>query len=159
LPLLLRASAMAFAAAAFFGVLRFTGLHTHPFPHQWLTLIVGTAAFPALAFAVARPDSRVTGEPLPMLALLCTLGAVGVLVVRGLEVRAYMDACALLSVAAILLATWQRSDRIAGAGALAMLVGLMCFAAKIPVSGPLAPGDMLHLGSALGLVLIARSRL
>ena len=83
----------------------------------------------------------------------------GVLVVRGLEVRAYVDACALLSVAAIFLATRQRSDRIGGTGALAMLVGLMCFAAKFPGSGPLAPGDMLHLGSALGLVLIARSHL
>jgi hypothetical protein len=158
LPLLLRASAMAFAAAAFFGVLRFTGLHTHPFPHQWLTLIVGTAAFPALAFAVARPGSRVTREPLPMLALLCTLGAVGVLVVRGLGIRPYMDACAVLSVVAVFLAARQRSDRIAGAGALAMLVGLMCFAAEFPGSGPLAPGDLLHLGLATGWVLIARSR-
>ena len=159
LPPLLRASAMCFAAAAFFGVLRFTGLHTHPFPHQWLTSIVGTAAFPALAFAVARPGSRVTCGPLPTLALLCALGVVGVLVVRGLGIRPYMDACAVLSVAAIFFAARQRSDRIGGAGALAMFVGLMCFAAKFPAAGPLAPGDMLHLGSALGLVLIARSRL
>lgn len=149
---------MAFAAAALFGVLRFTGLHTHPFPHQWLTLIVGTAAFPALAFAVARPGSRLTREPLPTLALLCALGVVGVLVVRALGIRPYMDACAVLSVVAVFLAARQRNDRIAGAGALAMLIGLLCFAARFPGSGPLAPGDMLHLGSALGLVLIARSR-
>ncbi|MFM7706417.1 MAG: hypothetical protein ACKO9D_00055 [Gammaproteobacteria bacterium] len=156
MPLLLRASAMAFAAAAFFGVLRFTGLHTHPFPHQWLTLIVGTAAFPALAVAVARPGSRVTREPLYALALLCGLGVVGVLVVRGLEVRAYMDACALLSVVALFLAVRGRSDRLGGGAALAMLVGLMCFAAKFPASGPLVPGDLLHLGLATGWILLAR---
>ena len=150
---------MAFAAAAFFGVLRFTGLHTHPFPHQWLTLIVGTAAFPALAVAVARPGSRVTREPLHALALLCGLGVVGVLVVRGLEVRAYVDACALLSVAALFLVMRSRNDRLGGGAALAMLVGLMCFAAKFPASGPLAPGDLLHLGLATGWVLIARSHL
>jgi hypothetical protein len=40
-----------------------------------------------------------------------------------------------------------------------MLVGLMCFAAKFPAGGPLAPGDLLHLGLALGTVLLARSRL
>ncbi|MFM7627592.1 MAG: hypothetical protein ACKO7G_14245, partial [Gammaproteobacteria bacterium] len=141
---------MAFAAAAFFGVLRFTGLHTHPFPHQWLTLIVGTAAFPALAVAVARPGSRVTREPLYALALLCGLGVVGVLAVRGLEVRAYVDACALLSVVALFLAVRGRSDRLGGGAALAMLVGLMCFAAKFPSSGPLVPGDLLHLGLATG---------
>jgi len=156
LPLLLRASAMAFAAAAFFGVLRFTGLHTHPFPHQWLTLIVGTAAFPALAVAVARPGSRVTREPLHALALLCGLGVVGVLVVRGLEVRAYVDACALLSVAVLFLVMRSRNDRLGGGAALAMLVGLMCFAAKFPASGPLAPGDLLHLGLATGWILLAR---
>jgi hypothetical protein len=159
LPVLFRAAAMCFAAAAFFGVLRFTGLHTHPFPHQWLTLIVGTAAFPALAIAVARPGLRVTGEALPALGLLCALAVLGVLVVRALGWRPYLDACALLSVVAVFLAMRQRGDRIGGAGALAMFVGLMCFAAKIPAGGPLAPGDMLHLGSALGLVLIARSRL
>jgi hypothetical protein len=32
----------------------------------------------------------------------------------------------------------------------------MCFAAKIPAGGPLAPGDMLHLGLASGWVLIVR---
>jgi len=157
LPPLLRASAMCFAAAAFFGVLRFTGLHTHPFPHQWLTSIVGTAAFPALAFAVARPGSQVTRRPLHALSLLCALGVVGVLVVRGLGIRPYGDACALLSVAAIFFAARRRSDRIAGAGALAMLIGLLCFAAKFPAAGPLAPGDLLHLGLAAGWILIGRS--
>ena len=157
MPLLLRASAICFAAAALFGVLRFTGLHTHPFPYQWLTLIVGTAAFPALAFAVARPGSQVTRRPLAALALLCALGVVGVLVVRGLGIRPYVDACALLSVAAVFLAARQRSDRIAGAGALAMFIGLMCFAAKFPAAGPLAPGDLLHLGLAAGWILIGRS--
>lgn len=159
LPVLLRAAAMCFAAAAFFGVLRFTGLHTHPFPHQLLSLIVGTAAFPALALALARPGARVTREPLPTLALLCALGVLGVLMVRALGVRAYTDACALLSVVAIFLAMRQRSDRVGGAGALAMFVGLLCFAAKFPAGGPLVPGDLLHLGLAAGWLLLARSRL
>lgn len=148
---------MCFAAAALFGVLRFTGLHTHPFPHQLLTMIVGTAAFPALAFAVTYPGSRVTRDPMRALALLAALGVIGVLVVRGLGWRPYSDACALLSVAAIFLATRQRSNRTGGAAALAMLVGLMCFAARFPGSGPLVPGDLLHLGLATGWVLMARS--
>lgn len=148
---------MCFAAAAMFGVLRFTGLHTHPFPHQWLTLIVGTAAFPALAFAVTRPASPMTREPLPALALLCALGVAGVLVVRGLGIRPYMDSCGVLSVVTMFLGARRRNDRASGGAALAMLVGLMCFAAKFPAVGPLAPGDLLHLSLAAGWILIGRS--
>ncbi len=157
LPVLLRAAAMCFAAAAFFGVLRFTGLHTHPFPHQLLTMLVGTAAFPALAVAMVDPAPRLTRSPAATLALLCVLGVLGVLIVRGLGWRPYMDLCAALSVVAMFWAIRRRGDVIGGAGALAMSVGMMCFVAKFPASGPLAPGDMLHLGSAAGLVLSARS--
>ena len=62
LPPLMRVSAAVFAAAAFFGVLRFTGLHPEAFPHQSLSMLTGVAAFPALAFAAARPASRLSRE-------------------------------------------------------------------------------------------------
>lgn len=152
----MRVSAAVFATAAFFGVLRFTGLHPEAFPHQSLSMLTGVAAFPALGFAAARPASRLARDTLPACALTLALGAVGAYVVQGLGWRPYVDACALLSVGALFLAMRQRSDRLGGGAALAMLIGLMCFAAKVPASGPFLPGDLMHLGLATGWALLVR---
>ena len=153
----MRAAAASFVAAALFGVLRFTALYPETFPHQFLSMLSGVAGFPALAFAAARPASRLTRAPLPAGALVIALGAAGTAIVVGLGWRPYMDACALLSVVALFWTMRRRSDTLGGGAALAMLVGLLCFAAKFPANGPLAPGDLLHLGLASGWILLARS--
>jgi hypothetical protein len=78
-----------------------------------------------------------------------------VLVAVVAEVKLWPSACALLSVVGMLVAGLWRRQGWAVLAAMSLLGALLAFAAQRPL-GPLAPGDVLHVGLALGLALYAR---
>lgn len=154
---LLRLAATAFALASAFGVLRFSGVYPELFWHTTFSLVTAVAGFPALAFALAYPQSNWIRTWRRAAVTALAFAVVGVTVVIGFELRIYSDACALLATL-IAITTMLRERAVPGAiGAVTMLVGLACFALKIPVAALLQPADILHLTLAAGLTLIARA--
>jgi hypothetical protein len=151
-PVALRLACALFAAAALLGVLRFSGIYPLPTWHQFASMLGAMAAFPLLAVAVLWPDALVTRSTRFAWIFMCAMAVLGVLIVGAGQKRVVADGLAVLSVIAIVL-TLARAGlwRGALAGAL-MLAGLMLFAAKVSVAGVLVPGDLLHIGMALGLL-------
>lgn len=151
-PVALRLACALFAAAALLGVLRFSGIYPLPTWHQFASMLGAMAAFPLLAVAVVWPDALVTRSTRFAWIFMCFMAVLGVLIVGAGQKRVVADGLAVLSVIAIVV-TLARAGlwRGALAGAL-MLAGLVLFAAKVSVAGVLVPGDLLHIGMALGLL-------
>ena len=151
-PVALRLACALFATAALLGVLRFSGIYPLPTWHQFASMLGAMAAFPLLAVAVVWPDALVTRSTRFAWIFMCAMAVLGVLIVGAGQKRVVADGLAVLSVVAIVV-TLARAGlwRGALAGAL-MLAGLVLFAAKVSVAGVLVPGDLLHIGMALGLL-------
>lgn len=151
-PVALRLACALFAAAALLGVLRFSGIYPLPTWHQFASMLGAMAAFPLLAVAIVWPDALVTRSTRFAWIFMCAMAVLGVLIVGAGQKRVVADGLAVLSVVAIVV-TLARAGlwRGALAGAL-MLAGLVLFAAKVSVGGVLVPGDLLHIGMALGLL-------
>ena len=151
-PVALRLACALFAAAALLGVLRFSGIYPLPTWHQFASMLGAMAAFPLLAVAIVWPDALVTRSTRFAWIFMCAMAVLGVLIVGAGQKRVVADGLAVLSVVAIVV-TLARAGlwRGALAGAL-MLAGLVLFAAKVSVAGVLVPGDLLHIGMALGLL-------
>lgn len=154
-PVAVRLACALFAVAAGLGVLRFSGIYPLPNWHQFASMLGAMAAFPLLAVAIVWPDALVTRSTRFAWIFMCVMAVLGVLIVGAGQKRVVADGLAVLSVIAIVL-TLARAGlwRGALAGAL-MLAGLVSFAAKVSVGGVLAPGDLLHIGMALGLLGLA----
>ena len=121
------------AIPALLGFLRFSGLYPLEAWHQLFTIMSASAALPLLAISI-------------LLGLL----------ISGLgKLRMYDQALGLLSMLAMLLFLIRHGEKIQIAGAVVMLFGSVLFVVKVSVPPWLAPGDWLHMGMALGLILIA----
>jgi hypothetical protein len=71
------------------------------------------------------------------------------------QLKIWTSVCAIVSAIAILASgVIGRQGRIASAGLL-MVAAFGAFALKVH-AGDLQPGDLLHLGLALGLILLGR---
>lgn len=151
-PVALRLACTLFAVAALLGVLRFSGVYPLPTWHQFASMLGAMAAFPLLAVAVIWPDALVTRSTRFAWIFMCVMAVLGVLIVGAGQKRVLADGLAVLSVVAITV-TLARAGlwRGAMAGGL-MLAALLLFAAKVSVAGVLVPGDLLHIGMALGLL-------
>jgi uncharacterized membrane protein YfbV (UPF0208 family) len=151
-PVALRLACALFAAAALLGVLRFSGIYPLPTWHQFASMLGAMAAFPLLAVAIVWPDTLVTRNTRFAWIFMCAMAVLGLLIVGAGQKRVVADGLAVLSVIAIVV-TLARAGLWRGAlsGAL-MLAGLVLFAAKVSVAGVLVPGDLLHIGMALGLL-------
>ena len=151
-PVALRLACALFAAAALLGVLRFSGVYPIPAWHQFASMLGAVAAFPLLAVAIVWPDALVTRSTRFAWIFMCVMAVLGVLIVGAGQKRLVADGLALVSVIAMVV-TLARAGLWRGAlsGAL-MLAGLVLFAAKVAVGGVLVPGDLLHIGMALGLL-------
>ena len=151
-PVALRLACALFAAAALLGVLRFSGIYPLPTWHQFASMLGAMAAFPLLAVAIVWPDALVTRSTRFAWIFMCAMAVLGVLIVGAGQKRVVADGLAVLSVISIVV-TLARAGlwRGALAGAL-ILAGLVLFAAKVSVAGVLVPGDLLHIGMALGLL-------
>ena len=151
-PVALRLACTLFAAAAVLGVLRFSGIYPLVGWHQFASMLGAMAALPLLAVCVLWPDSLVTRNTRFAWIFMGAMAVLGVIIVGAGQKRVVADAVAVLSVVAMLV-TLARAHQWRGAlFAALLLAGLLLFAAKVAVGDMLVPGDLLHIGMALGLL-------
>ena len=129
------------AIPALLGFLRFSGLYPLEAWHQ--------------LFSIQWPDSAVAQKRQFILIFLGSTMLLGLLISGLGKLRMYDQALGLLSMLAMLLFLIRHGEKIQIAGAVVMLFGSVLFVVKVSVPPWLAPGDWLHMGMALGLILIA----
>jgi hypothetical protein len=143
------------ASAAVLGTLRFSGLLPLPGLHQFLSMLGAGVAFPLLALGVSQPSSAVASQRRYTWIFAVAAAVVCTLVVMLFQLKIWTSVCAIVSAIAILASgVIGRQGRIASAGLL-MVAAFGAFALKVH-AGDLQPGDLLHLGLALGLILLGR---
>ncbi len=150
----LRLGASLVAAAAVLGTLRFSGLLPLPSLHQALSMFGAGVGLPLLGVAMVWPQGGVARQARYAWCFGIVAAVLCVLIAVLAELKLWPSATALLAVSAMLLWSLVRKHWWGVAAAASLLVALLCFAAKLAL-GPLAPGDVLHIGLALGLWLYA----
>ena len=152
LPLGARIAAGTLGIAAVLGVLRFSGLYPIPQWHQFVSMLGACAAFPLLAVAVLWPDAAVARQLKFAAIFFIILAVIGVLAVGVAQKRVVIDALTVLSVVAMVISLARNGRWPAALATTLMLAGLLLFAAKATVVPALVPGDLLHIGMAIGLL-------
>jgi len=152
LPLGARIAAGTLGIAAVLGVLRFSGLYPIPQWHQFVSMLGACAAFPLLAVAVLWPDAAVARQLKFAAIFFIILAVIGVLAVGVAQKRVVIDALTVLSVVAMVISLARNGRWPAALTTTLMLAGLLLFAAKATVVPALVPGDLLHIGMAIGLL-------
>jgi len=151
-PIALRLVGTLLAAAAVLGVLRFSGVYPLIGWHQFASMLGAMAALPLLAVSVMWPGSLVARNTRFAWIFMGVMAVLGVVIVGAGQKRVVADALAVLSVVAMVV-TLARAGIWRGALAAGLLLaGLLLFAAKVSVGDMLVPGDLLHIGMALGLL-------
>lgn len=155
-PPLLRLSALIFSAAAFLGVLRFSGVYAEETAHKFISMLSAVGAFPALALTVLKPSAPNVKRWDLAAATLIALCSVGIVLVVVLELRAYLQFCALTATLIVAMSSLRLHQWTKAVAALVMLLGLLAFATKISAVSFLEPADLLHLALAAGWIALAR---
>jgi hypothetical protein len=151
-PLGVRIAAGTLGAAAVLGFLRFSGLYPIPQWHQFVSMLGACAAFPLLAVAVLWPDAAVARQLKFAAIFFIGMGAIGLLAVGVAQKRVVVDALTVISVVAMLFSLARGGHWPTAISTALMLAGLLLFAAKAAVVPALVPGDLLHIGMAIGLL-------
>jgi hypothetical protein len=138
-PLGVRIAAGTLGAAAVLGFLRFSGLYPIPQWHQFVSMLGACAAFPLLAVAVLWPDAAVARQLKFAAIFFIGMAVFGVLAVGVAQKRVVVDALTVISVVAMLFSLAR-----GGRWPTAISTALM-----LPA---LVPGDLLHIGMAIGLL-------
>jgi len=152
LPLGLRIAAGTLGVAAVLGVLRFSGLYPIPQWHLFVSMLGACAAFPLLAVAVLWPNAAVARQLKFAAIFFIILAVIGVLAVGVAQKRVVVDALTVISVVAMLFSLARGGRWPTALTTALMLAGLLLFAAKAAVVPALVPGDLLHIGMAIGLL-------
>lgn len=143
------------AIPAMLGFLRFSDIYPLETWHPLFSLLSASAAMPLLAICAIAPESLVANRKQFTLIFLGVAMLLG-LFISGLgKLRIYDHALGLLSMLAILIAMLKQDESKRALGAALMLTGSLLFVLKISVPPWLLPGDFLHIGMALGLLLAA----
>jgi hypothetical protein len=150
----LRLGSLLLGAAATLGALRFSGLLALPQWHQYFSLLGAGAGLPLVAVALVAPDSAVARQPRYAWILACGACVVCTVLVVVLQVKVWSAATALGAAVAVLVASSRRRQIGLALAGSCMLAALLLFALKTRVPF-LAPGDVLHLGLAVALLLVS----
>jgi len=149
-------AAVVLAVASALGVLRFSGVVPLPEAHRAASLLAGGLSVPIIAAEAAqlarprlvtRHGASVAGG-LALLSLVSFAIASLAVLQRILSVG---------SVLALLVVAARRRDRRALVVASLFLAAFVGFGAKVSL-GVLQPGDLLHLGMAFAIFLVADRR-
>ena len=143
------------AIPALLGALRFSGLYPLERWHQLFSIMSASAALPLLAISALWPASVVAIEKRFALIFLGGAMLIGLLIAGLGKLRVYDHSLALLSMVVLLWVFVRQRALLAATGAACMLLGSLLFVAKVHLAGLLLPGDLLHLGMAAGLLLVA----
>ena len=152
LPLGVRIAAGTLGLAAVLGVLRFSGLYPIPQWHQFVSMLGACAAFPLLAVAVLWPDAAATRQLKFASIFFIGMAVFGVLAAGVAQKRVVVDALTVISVVAMVISLARGGRWPAALTTALMLAGLLLFASKATVVPGLVPGDLLHIGMAIGLL-------
>ncbi len=159
LPIGVRIAAGTLGLAAMLGVLRFSGLYPIPQWHQFVSMLGACAAFPLLAVAVLWPDAAATRQLKFASIFFIGMAVLGVLAVGVAQKRVLVDALTVISVVAMLISLARGGRWPTALTTALMLAGLLLFASKATVVPGLVPGDLLHIGMAIGLFGLGASSL
>jgi len=149
-----RLSCLLLATAATLGALRFSGWMPLPTWHQFFSMLGAGVGLPLLAVAVIQPDSAVATQRRFAWIFAIVTGVLCVLLVMVAQLKVWTAVCALLSALGILVMSLKRQEKTTALGAGLLLLALTAFAVKLSLP-PLLPGDLLHIGMALGLLALA----
>ena len=152
-PPSIRIAAGLFAAAAFLGVLRFTGILPLPTMHSFFSGLGATSAYPLLSATFLFPSSVLANQWRFSSIFAVIAGALG-LVASALEVGIWANAVALTSVAALFLRSILFRDLLVLIGSMSLLAAVVLFALNVSFASLLKPGDFLHLFMAVGLAIL-----
>ena len=159
LPLGVRIAVGTLGIAAVLGVLRFSGLYPIAQWHQFVSMLGACAAFPLLAVAVLWPDAAVARQLKFASIFFIVLAVIGVLAVGVAQKRVVVDALTVISVVAMVISLVRGGRWPTALTTALMLAGLLLFAAKAAVVPALVPGDLLHIGMAIGFLGLGMSGL
>lgn len=159
LPLGVRIAAGTLGAAAVLGFLRFSGLYPIPQWHQFVSMLGACAAFPLLAVAVLWPDAAVARQLKFAAIFFIIMAVIGVLAVGVAQKRVVVDVLTVISVVAMVISLARGGRWPTAISTALMLAGLLLFAAKAAIVPALVPGDLLHIGMAIGLLGLGGSSL
>ena len=143
------------ALPALLGFLRFSGLYPMEGWHQLFSMLGACAALPLLAVCVLTPESAVARRRQFTLIFLGAAMLLGLLISGLGKLRLYDQAAGLVSMALMLWALFKAKDGRRALGPAFMVAGSLLFVTKMSVLPWLVPGDLLHLGMAAGLLLVA----
>ena len=152
--LLLGAAVLAVASGL--GVLRFSGLFPLPDAHRAASLLAGGVSVPLIVADAAL-------VPLPPLGsrrgafLVGALAAVSLVSFAVAPLSILQRLVSVGSVVALLVVAARRRDGRALVVASLLFMAFGAFAAKWS-AGPLQPGDLLHIGMAFAVALVAARR-
>ena len=144
------------AIPALLGALRFSGIYPLERWHQLFSILSASAALPLLALSAAWPSSVVAQQKRFTLIFLGGATLLGLLISGIGKLRIYDQALALISMFVLLKVFVTKRDYTGVAGCICMLTGSLLFVSKMHLEGLLLPGDLLHLGMAIGLILVVR---
>jgi hypothetical protein len=142
------------AIPAFLGFLRFSEIYPLETWHPLFTLFSASAALPLLAISVVRPDTMVVQKKQFAIIFLGITMLLGLLISGLGKLRVYDQALALFSMLVMLVSLVKKGEINRALGAGLMLTGSVLFVLKLSIPPWLVPGDWLHIGMALGLILI-----
>jgi hypothetical protein len=143
------------ALPALLGFLRFSGIYPLETWHPLFTLLSASAALPLLAICVVLPNSVVASRKQFAMIFLGIAMLLGLLISGLGKIRIYDQTLGLLSMLVMLVGLVKQSDFKRSLGAVLMLTGSVLFVLKVGIPQWVLPGDWLHIGMALGLILIA----
>jgi lysylphosphatidylglycerol synthetase-like protein (DUF2156 family) len=152
----LRMACTILGSAAALGTLRFSGLLPLPALHQFVSMLGAGVGLPLLGIAVSQPTSAVATQRRYAWIFAVVAAVICTVLVMVAQLKAWAAVCAVLSALTIVSAGISRRQGKTTAAGLLILLALGAFAAKFQF-GALQPGDFLHIGLALGLLLLMRS--
>lgn len=141
--------------AALLGALKFSGLYPLDTWHRLFGILGGSAALPLLAVCVKWPQSAVATQRQFALIFLGAAALMGFAIAGLGKLRVYDQVLGALSMLAMLWLLIQLGNLRRIVGIALMIAGSALFVAKLKVAPWLQPGDFLHLGMALSLLLLA----
>ena len=152
----LRMACLILGSAAVLGTLRFSDLLPLPALHQFVSMLGAAVGLPLLAIAVVQRGSAVATQRRYTWIFAVVAAVVCTVLVMVVQFKAWAALCALLSALAIVVGGLARRRGLTTAAGLLILLALGAFAGKVSFA-VFQPGDFLHIGLSLGLLVLARS--
>lgn len=151
-----RLAALLLGCAATLGSLRFYGVPGLVELHQFASALGAAVALPLLGSVALWPAGVLAQQRRYAWIFVVTAAALCVVVVVVAGIKLWASAWALLSAVAMLLVAMRRAQWWSAGAALFMLSGFAAFVGQLQAL-TLQPGDFLHIGMAIGLLLYGRA--